>query len=119
MAPPLVQRLFALSPELRYVAVRDGDSLLLEQRPGIRAASASESDPIRGAPREPNAPGPGPAAREHRLRRGQVRAGPLRELLGGGRAHAPGARGGRAGAERRGAGADRGIDRRSDSRGRN
>jgi hypothetical protein len=44
MAPILVQRLFALSPELRYVAVRAGASLLLEQRPGIRAASASESD---------------------------------------------------------------------------
>jgi hypothetical protein len=42
--PTLVQRLFALSPEVRYVAVREGDSLALEQRPGIRAASSSESD---------------------------------------------------------------------------
>jgi len=40
----LVHDLFALSPAVRYVAVRSGDALELHQRPGLAAASSSESD---------------------------------------------------------------------------
>lgn len=43
-AEPLAERLFALSPSVRYVAVYRGGSLRAMQRPGIAGASAAESD---------------------------------------------------------------------------
>jgi len=43
-AVPLVERLFAVSPAIRYVAVRHGRELVLRQREGLGGASSSESD---------------------------------------------------------------------------
>lgn len=40
----LIERLFALSPEVRYVAVYRDGKLETRERPGIAAASAAESD---------------------------------------------------------------------------
>jgi hypothetical protein len=40
----LFDSLFTLSGDIRYVALSIGDDLNLQQRAGIRAASASESD---------------------------------------------------------------------------
>ncbi|HJW09662.1 MAG TPA: hypothetical protein VJ483_08520 [Holophagaceae bacterium] len=40
----LAQRLFDLSPMVRYVAILDGDDLSLDERPGLQGASASETD---------------------------------------------------------------------------
>jgi hypothetical protein len=40
----LLDSLFALSQDIRYVALRLGDGLDLRQRPGISEASSSESD---------------------------------------------------------------------------
>src|SRR5262245_12815037 len=41
---PLIRRLFALGPEVRYVAVYRNGRLSMRQRPGLRGASSSESD---------------------------------------------------------------------------
>ena len=40
----LTDALFALSPQVRYVAVLAGKELLLRERPGLTGASASETD---------------------------------------------------------------------------
>lgn len=40
----LFERLFELSPDVRYVALRQGDELDLRQRAGLRDASSPESD---------------------------------------------------------------------------
>ena len=40
----LAQALFALSPLVRYVALLRGRDLELHERPGLSAASASETD---------------------------------------------------------------------------
>jgi hypothetical protein len=40
----ILDSLFALSGDVRYVALRIGDDLDLRQRPGISEASSSESD---------------------------------------------------------------------------
>ena len=42
--PKIIQRVFSLSADVRYVAVRIGDALDLQQRPELSNASASESD---------------------------------------------------------------------------
>ena len=43
-ASQIIQRIFALSADVRYVAVRIGDVLDLQQRADLSDASASESD---------------------------------------------------------------------------
>ena len=40
----LIRRLFALGPEVRYVAIYRKGRLAMRQRPGLRGASSSESD---------------------------------------------------------------------------
>jgi len=40
----LADELFALSSDIRYVAIRSGADLLLRQRPDLHYASSSESD---------------------------------------------------------------------------
>ena len=40
----LADALFALSPKVRYVAVLRGRELVLDERPGLTGASASETD---------------------------------------------------------------------------
>lgn len=42
--PQLADALFALSPQVRYVAVLRGRDLSLTERPGLTGASASETD---------------------------------------------------------------------------
>ncbi|MBB5015070.1 hypothetical protein [Rehaibacterium terrae] len=43
-ANALIDRLFALSSQIRYVAVRAADGVTMRERAGIADASASESD---------------------------------------------------------------------------
>jgi hypothetical protein len=40
----LIEALFALSPDIRYVAVRRGAGLTLRERTGLAGASSAESD---------------------------------------------------------------------------
>ncbi len=40
----MLEEIFALSDAVRYVALRRGPDLTLRERPGLRAASSSESD---------------------------------------------------------------------------
>ncbi len=40
----MLQKIFELSGDIRYVALRQGPELTLGERPGLRAPSASESD---------------------------------------------------------------------------
>ncbi|HEU5040159.1 MAG TPA: hypothetical protein VFT84_05045 [Gemmatimonadales bacterium] len=42
--PDLIERVFALTPDIRYVAVYLDGQLRSSQRPGLSQASASESD---------------------------------------------------------------------------
>lgn len=41
---PIAERLFQLSPDIRYVALYVGGELALAERPGLANASAAESD---------------------------------------------------------------------------
>ena len=41
---PLIEKIFAVAPEIRYVATYLDGTLATAQRPGIGAASSSESD---------------------------------------------------------------------------
>lgn len=40
----IISAIFALSPQVRYVAVANGQDIELRQRPGLSGASSSESD---------------------------------------------------------------------------
>jgi hypothetical protein len=40
----LIDRIFQLSPHVRYAAVRDGNDVVMRQREAVTNASASESD---------------------------------------------------------------------------
>ena len=44
MSEEIWEELFAISSDIRYVALRIGDDLKLKQRPAIAQASSSESD---------------------------------------------------------------------------